>query len=148
MQNSPLSHKKMVFIIAFYGSPASGKTTAAEFLVNTYGSLNIEHWEELPSSEELTCFSNSKLTFANIKVNQVTKPILVIESIESQLEADYIHGMGGVIVHVFRPSQLGHVPLDKGIYTVDYTIKNDMDKDTFLNRIHDNLSSRMDLFLK
>ena len=38
----------MVFIIAFHGKPAVGKSTACQHLLNCYGEDDVEIWDSIP----------------------------------------------------------------------------------------------------
>lgn len=143
----------MVFIIAFHGKAASGKSAAAQYLVNKFGKNKVEIWDsfrvnttpdvfkEILLKGHISPFVNTDITMSNIEVNKVTKPILVVSSINDRNEADYVRGMGGIVVHVFRPEHFGKPPITSNIPgdEIDIWIKNDQNLTTYLDRVHDNL---------
>lgn len=148
----------MVFIIAFHGKPAVGKSTACQHLLNCYGKDDVEIWDSIPDLNSAVEFdperglhyaSNFRLNVhrVGIEINKITKPILLISSINNQEESDFVHGLGGIIVHLFRPEQINAKPLRKYEAIgdkIDVFIKNDTDLSSFLDRVKSNLSTIVD----
>lgn len=71
------------------------------------------------------------------------KPILVFTDLTSQLEADFVHANGGVVVHIVRPGHDTTVNQSDQILNVesiDFQIRNDSDLPTFLSCVDNKLS--------